>query len=140
MNSEARKKMALDLLEACDSGDVERALALVSDDFHSQFMEAPADSSLSGDAAQPMRMNRAQFAASGIPLIRNVTLDGMHFVIDDVLCEGENAVVFGRSDAIMRSGKVYKNIYAWKFKFSADRISEMLEYCDTKRARELLAG
>lgn len=136
MDSEARKRTALDLIEAMDAGDTSKAIALVHPDFHLEVMLAQDDATAGG----AMRLDRRRFEQEGIPVIRAVTVDGMHFAIEDVVCEGDVVVVFAKSDATTRSEKPYRNVYAWKVTFSDEKIIEFREYCDTRRAMELLTG
>lgn len=133
---QSRKEVAQTFMVALDAGDVELVRSLISDDFHVQFMDQTPIFENGGDI--PNRMAMPEFLAGGVPLIRSVTVDGMHFVFTSVVAEGDEVVIFGKSDAQTVTGKAYRNVYAWRIVFSGDKIVELNEFCDTHLARNII--
>jgi ketosteroid isomerase-like protein len=137
MHPEEQKKRAIELLHAVDRGDAAATLKLISDDFHFQFMERRASWSVDGKEVST-RLDKETFLKHGVTAVANVTKDGMHFKVHMAISEGPVVALFGESDGTSLKGKRYNNTYCWRFTFSGDKVSEMLEYCDTHHAHEVL--
>ncbi|MDQ4420358.1 nuclear transport factor 2 family protein [Sphingobium sp. DEHP117] len=136
MDIETRKETAKAFMLALDAGDAEFVRSHISDDFHVQFMDQTPIFESGGDI--PNRMAAPEFLAGGVPLIRSVTVDGMHFVFTSVVAEGDEVVIFGKSDGQTVTGRAYRNVYAWRIVFSGDKIIELNEFCDTHLARNII--
>ncbi|RYE58670.1 MAG: hypothetical protein EOP18_00795 [Rhizobiaceae bacterium] len=137
MTPEQKKEAALKLLRASDNADVDAVLAVISDDFHFQFMERADSWSVDGQEVST-RLNKETFLKYGINATKDITVDGMHFTVDLVLCDGDYVCIFGESHATSKKGKSYNNTYCWRMHFTGDRISEFREYCDTHHAHAVL--
>ncbi len=137
MTADQKKAAAIRMLHASDSADVATALELISDDFHFQFMERADSWTVDGQEVST-RLNKEMFLKYGITAVKDITVDGMHFTTDLVLCDGDYVCIFGESNATSKKGRKYNNTYCWRFRFSGDKIVEFLEYCDTHHAHEVL--
>jgi ketosteroid isomerase-like protein len=137
MDIETQKKIAVELLYASESGDVEKATALTNADFHFQFMEKASSWSADGKVTST-RLDKEAFLKHGITAVKNVTKDGMHFKVHLAIAEGPYVALFGESNATSNKGRPYNNNYCWRFTFSNGKVSEFLEFCDTHHAHEVL--
>ena len=137
MNLEDQKKRAVEFLHACDVGDVQKIEAHIDTGFHFQFMERAASWSVDGKEVST-RLDRDNFLKYGVTATKAVTRDGMHFKVHLAISEGPYVALFGESNATSLTGKRYNNIYCWRFTFAGDKVLELLEFCDTHHAHQVL--
>ena len=64
-------------------------------------------------------------------MVREMTRDGMNLTFRQALADGDEVALFGISDALSRSGKIYRNAYCWHLQFSGEKICLMREFYDT---------
>ena len=137
MDIETQKRIATDLLYASECGDAATTDALTNADFHFQFMEKAASWSAEGKQIST-RLDKEAFLKHGIFAVKTITKDGMHFKVHLALAEGQYVALFGESNGTSNKGKPYNNNYCWRFRFSNGKVSELLEFCDTHHAHEVL--
>ena len=137
--TEDRKAVAVKLLHASASGDVETVRPLITDDFHFQFMQKAASWSADGQEVSA-RLDKENYLAHGVPVSKQITRDGMHFTVELILEDDPYVVVFGHSNATSLKGRPYNNNYCWRMRFSGNAVSDFQEYCDTHHAYEVLFG
>ena len=67
--------------------------------------------------------------------------DGLDFLVDEVIVEGEVAVVIGRGRSRTRvAGEPYNNTYCLVLRFRGDKIADWTEYLDTALVDRVLAA
>lgn len=138
MDSEKRKERAKALLTACDKGDGAAAAELINPDFTFQFMQDTSGWSVDG-AEVSTRLDHDTFLNHGVSAAETVTKDKrLNFSFERAVCEGDNVMILGQSDALSLKGEPYRNKYCWYLRFDGERISELREYCDTKLANDVL--
>jgi ketosteroid isomerase-like protein len=138
MVNETQKKTAVEFQLAMDRGDAEFVDRLLTPDFTFENMESePVRNPLTGEEFGP-RLTRAEYMEHGVPAIRKMTRDGMHFQFEIVMSEGPYVAIFGSSDGEGLNGKKYANRYCWLFRFSGDKIDMKREYRDTYLSRKTL--
>jgi ketosteroid isomerase-like protein len=137
MNAAERKTVAVKLLLACDKGDAKTAGELISDDFVYENMERSQSYSMNGQEVSN-KLTREPWLKFGVPAVRELTKDGMHFKVDLKISEGNYVAMFGESNAVAKNGKIYANCYCWFFEFSGDKVCQLREYRDTKLSRDVL--
>jgi ketosteroid isomerase-like protein len=131
------KETAVRLLHASASGDVETVRAVISADFHFQFMQKATSWSADGKEVSA-KLDHDNYLAYGVPVSKQITRDGMHFTVELILVDEPYVVIFGHSNAVSLKGKPYNNNYSWRMRFSGDKVSDFQEYCDTHHAHEVL--
>jgi ketosteroid isomerase-like protein len=137
MNPEKQKQCATELLYAAECNDRKKAESLITDDFHFQLMER-LESWTGEDGKSTSRVDKAHFLDEGIKMVGDLTRDGMHFVVHLAITDGPYVALFGESNGTSRQGKAYNNRYCWRFTFSGEKVSEFIEFCDTRYGREVL--
>jgi ketosteroid isomerase-like protein len=137
VTQDEQKRIATELLYASESGNAEKVAQLVTDDFHFQFMER-LDSWVDEGGKKSTRLNKQDFLKTGVPMVNDLTVDGMHFQVFLTMGEGPYVAIFGESNGTSKTGKKYNNRYCWRFTFTGDKVSEFLEFCDTHHAHQIL--
>lgn len=136
MNNEEKKRIAIQLLHACEHGDVDVAAELIADDFQFESMKRSVINEADGSNV-PAPITREEFfnfarAAVGL------TQGGMNLRVQLALVEGDHVVLFGDSNAITRTGMKYQNAYCWHFEFRENKIIRFREFNDTKLVDQIL--
>ena len=137
MTTSKRKQIALAALAAAESGDAATSERLTTDDFAFQFMQR-LESWDGEDGKTTTRVSKADFIASGIKMVGDLTRAGMNFRVDLLIEEGDHVAIFGESNAVSKAGKPYNNRYCWRFAFEGEKVREFLEFCDTSHALQQL--
>src|SRR5262245_30193747 len=100
-----------------DRGDREFIDNLLTPDFMFENMESePVRNPQTGEEFGP-KLTRQEYLDHGVPAIKNMMVDGMHFEFEIVISEGNYAAIFGSSDGTGKNGKKYANRYCWLFCF-----------------------
>jgi ketosteroid isomerase-like protein len=138
MDNETQKKIAVEFQLAMDRGDANFVDGLLTPDFTFENMESePVRNPQTGEEFGP-KLTRAEYMEHGVPAIRKMTKDGMHFQFEIVMSEGPYVAIFGSSDGEGVNGKSYANRYCWLFRFAGDKIDMKREYRDTYLSRKTL--
>jgi ketosteroid isomerase-like protein len=139
LDAEAKKKLVCEFQLAMDRGDHDFIDNLLAPDFTFENMESePIRNPLTGEEFGP-KLTRAEYLHHGVPGIRNITKDGMHFEFEFILCDGAFVALFGSSDGDGLNGKKYANRYCWLFRFTDDdKVDMKREYRDTYASRKIL--
>jgi ketosteroid isomerase-like protein len=128
--SEARR-VALALIERLNRGDVEGLLALVHPDVRWRVPRLDG----SGDFRGLEAVRAGIFAR--LPLLLEAP---PRMEIEDLVAEGECAVVRARGFARTRSGTEHHNRYALFYRVREGRVVEVEEFLDTARAAVTVFG
>ena len=139
MTREDMKAIAVKLLHASASGDVETVRQCITEDFHFQFKQK-ADSWFADGKEVSARLDKDNYLAYGVPVSKQITRDGMHFTVEVIVVDEPYVVIFGHSNATSLKGQPYNNNYSWRMRFSGDQVCDFQEYCDTHHAYEVLFG
>jgi ketosteroid isomerase-like protein len=138
MDAEAQKKLVIEFQLAMDRGDAEFIDSILAPDFTFENMETePVRNPQTGEVFGP-KLTRAGYLQHGVPAIRKMTKDGMHFEFEIVISDGPYVALFGSSDGTGVNGKKYANRYCWLFRFTGDKVDMKREYRDTYLSRKTL--
>ena len=132
MDQEAIRRLARDVVTLQCAGPLETYLALLDDDVvFTSIGTTEVSGTWSGKAAA--REVESQVA--------DVFEDGIHLTIDDVIVEGNTAVVTARGRARTRTSRLrYDQTYCFVLRFRKDKVVEFIEYYDTALAERILAS
>jgi ketosteroid isomerase-like protein len=138
MDTEAQKKLCVEFQLAMDRGDREFIDNILAPDYTFENIEdEPVHNPQTGETFGP-KLTRQQYLDLGVPSIRKITKDGMHFEFEYVISEGPIVALFGSSNGEGLNGRKYANRYCWLFRFAGDKVDMKREYKDTHLARKTL--
>ena len=127
-----KKQVVRDFWSAFNRGEVEKALALASEDVvFTVTGTTPVSDSYRGKAAV-----RDHFSRFG-----GLVDSGAEMIVGELIAEGDAVVCLSRG--MMRgtnAGARYDNNYAFVFRFRGDRIAQITEYLDTALVETALFG
>jgi hypothetical protein len=105
MRADELKDMAKALVLAAGQGDIAAVEGMIADDFWlEQMVREP-----SGDySAAGTRYDRQTYLGF-LGYVKELTRTGMNMRFDRALAEGDTVALFGNSDALSRSGRIYRN-------------------------------
>ena len=138
MTGDQQKRQAKELLEAATRGDVVAAEAMISDDFKLELMQRVPITLADGTPLPTVYDKNAYLGF--VKQAGGTTKDGIHLTFDFAISDGPDVAVFGESNAVTLTGKIYANAYCWHFRFAGDKIALFREYCDTHLVRTVLFG
>jgi ketosteroid isomerase-like protein len=128
--SEARR-VALALIERLNAGDVDGLLALVHPDVRWRVPRLDGSGDFRGlDAVRAGIFARLPLLLEAPPRME----------IEDLVAEGECAVVRARGSARTRAGREHTNRYALFYRVREGRVVEVEEFLDTARAALTVFG
>ncbi len=136
MSGEEMKRLAMQLVAGAGQGNIAEVAALIADDFVLEQMVRQPDGDYS---AAGTRYDRASYLGF-LGAVKEMTRSGMNLAFELALADGDNVALFGTSDAVSPGGKIYRNAYCWRLKFSGGKICLMREYYDTALGNWLMAG
>jgi len=125
------RRVVLALVEHLNRGDVDGLLGLVDPDVHWHVPRVDGSGELRGREA----VRTGIFAR--IPQFLEAP---PRMEIEDLVVEGECAVVRARGSARTRAGAEHHNRYALFYRVRDGRIVEVEEFFDTAKAAAVLAG
>ena len=132
MDIAENKQVVRDFWSAFNRGEVEKALALASEDVvFAVTGTTPVSDSYCGKAAVRGHFNR--FGGLVDP--------DAEMIVGELIAEGDVVVCLARG--IMRgagTGAQYDNSYAFVFRFKGDRVAQITEYLDTALVETALFG
>jgi ketosteroid isomerase-like protein len=128
---EANKQIARDFMDAMSSGEAERILGLYSDDV---TIWTAGSLPFSGDHDRAAAAALCEGLLGAFP-------EGLAFRIVAMTAEGERVAIEAEGRGTHASGKLYHQRYHFLLVIRDGKITQMKEYFDTERARDvLLAG
>ena len=125
MSLEQNKKLARELFERFDAGDVAGALDTLADDATWWIAGKPEQLPAAGDHT------RGQIA----DLLRNMVgqlSDGLRMTVKGVIAEGDKVALEVESDGELRNGRRYKQQYHFLLTVREGKIGAVREYLDTQ--------
>ena len=132
MDTNENKQVVRDFWSAFNRGEVEKALALASEDVvFTVTGTTPVSDSYRGKAAV-----RGHFSRFG-----GLVDSGAEMIVGELIAEGDAVVCL--SSGIMggaNTGAKYDNGYAFVFRLKGDRIAQITEYLDTALVETALFG
>lgn len=132
MGIEDNKNLVRSFYEAGDVGDVEAAMALLSDDV-SWTNIGSTDFSGKFDGKEALTANLLGPVFSRLKA-------GIKTTVDLMVAEGEYVVVQDRGVAETVDGKPYNNTYCHIFRIEEGAIVEVLEFFDTALTQKVLGS
>ena len=136
MTTDEMKQKAKELVLNAGQGNIEAVAGMISEDFTLEQMVREGQGVYSAAGTFYDRATYLGFLA----VVKELTRTGMNMRFDKALAEGEEVALFGRSDALAPSGRLYRNAYCWLIRFRDGRAISMQEYYDTALGKALLEG
>jgi ketosteroid isomerase-like protein len=136
MTPDEMKQKAKELVLSAGQGDIDAVAAMISDDFTLEQMVREGQGDYSAAGARYDRDTYLGFLA----VVKQLTRAGMNMRFDKALAEGDEVALFGNSDALSPSGRLYRNAYCWLIRFRDGKAVSMQEYYDTALGSALLEG
>lgn len=131
MGAEANKELVSKFWKTFSAGDLDGALAMLSDTATWWVAGEPERFSLAGTKTKEQFAKLAGATRKGMPNGLTVTPTGF-------TAEGDRVAVEATSYGELRNGKVYRNLYHLLFVIRGDKIQEVREYLDTQHANYVL--
>jgi ketosteroid isomerase-like protein len=128
LTEDEKKQRATEFLRVCETGQVEKAIAWITDDYYFESMKR---ANPPGEEGKPLQniVDRETFIAY-VPTVVGRTQNGLNLNVDLAMADGDDVALFGTSNAVTLKDKVYSNAYCWFFHFRGDKIAFFREYCD----------
>ena len=130
MSATQNKQTIMDMADAFNVGDIEKAFASYADDVEWTII---GTTSYSGT----YRGKQDVFAR----LLGRLGQDldgGLKVTVGNVIAEGDHVVLQFRGQATTRAGAAYDNTYCLVYRFAGGKIVEVTEYLDTDMVRRVL--
>jgi uncharacterized protein len=124
---EENKQLVLSWYEASMSGDTERWLDLIHDDFRSYISGNMPLSGWQDDPTNLLEVGKLL----GRHLAGSFTLK-----FGDITAEDDRVLIEGESDGELANGKRYYNFYVWSHRVRDGKIVELKEFVDTHHVYE----
>ena len=127
MSAENNKQLVRKLFEAMNTGDIQKYLALLPDDYTHTI---PGKSAFTGTKNKAQLTEMLQGVGMIFPKGLKITIKGM-------IAEGDRVAVEAESYGETIDGKVYNNEYHWLFEVRDGKIKAAREYMDTAHVEKL---
>lgn len=131
MSTETNKQIVTDFWKKFSAGDLDAALAMLSDTATWWVAGEPEKFPLAGTKTKAQFAELAGGTTKAMP-------KGLRVTPTAFTAEGERVAVEATSYGEMNNGKVYKNLYHFLFVIRAGKIQEVREYLDTIHANYVL--
>ena len=136
MTGEEMKRLAMELVSNAGQGNIAAVAPLIGDDFVLEQMVRQPDGDYSAEGTRYARASYLGFLGA----VKDMTRSGMNLSFDLALADGDDVALFGRSDAVSKGGRIYRNAYCWHLQFSGGKICLMREFYDTALGKWLMEG
>ncbi len=80
----------------------------------------------------------AAFYVGGINLVQAQFPEGLHYMVEAIVAEGDRAAARVRGHGVMKDGREYRNDYTFWFTFRDGRIASVFEFFDPVPVDELI--
>jgi ketosteroid isomerase-like protein len=131
MTPAQQKERAVEFLSMLENPDPAKIDAIAADNFEWRVMtRMPGFAPIKGKTALK------EFTKG----LKTALPTGANMKFGTVFSEGNHVSLQAESNTTAANGRKYNNMYHFYIRFDGDRISEVLEYCDTNHAREVFVA
>lgn len=82
--------------------------------------------------------SKQSFREATFDRLETIMREGMRLVVENVLVDGDWAVVELRSEATTKTGKPFDNRYCWVMRFDKGLVTEVRAYLDSALVRDVV--
>lgn len=130
MTYKLHKQLVTNFFSKFVASDIEGVLSLLDDDVTWRMMGQQGGLPMSGE------MDKAGIADL-MKSVRELVTDRLNMIIGDWTIEGARVAVEVESQAKLKNGRSYNNLYHYLFILSNDKIQTIKEYADTDQVRRV---